>query len=82
MKFRLSRTTQNWSGRPCPEASSVVIKDGMGHDAKIWYVELATLDDLLAFIKKHGDIVVSEATDSYLPPDMIFWIEIYDGYRE
>lgn len=36
------------------------------------------LDDLLAFQRKHGDLVLKEASEDHETPT----IEIYDGYRE
>ncbi len=50
MKFRISRASNyNPDASPCPGA---VEADGE------WWLELATLDDLLAFIAEHGQVVV------------------------
>ena len=43
---------------------------------KCWKVEVNTLDDLIKFISKNGEIVVE--SEKYSIPS----IEIYDGYRE
>ena len=40
-----------------------------------WDVEIATLEALMVFIRKHGEVVIgTDGTDVYL--------EIYDAYRE
>jgi hypothetical protein len=63
MKFYVTRTSQ-WGGcRPCPEANGKIGE---------WYVEFSTLEELMFFVEKRGDVIVSK----YMS------IEIYDGYRE
>jgi hypothetical protein len=37
-----------------------------------WVVQLDSLEDLVAFISRHGKVVITES----------FELEIYDGYRE
>lgn len=44
-------------------------------DHLAWFVEISTLDELIAFQKTHGDLVLSG--DDGTPS-----IEIYDDYRE
>lgn len=43
-----------------------------------WFVELSTLDELMAFVARHGELVIGPY---YANPDIIR-IEIYDSYRE
>ena len=66
MRFLVTRTS-SWTDPPCPEAFKLLSKVG-------WYVDLSSLEELLAFVRTHGKIVVE--TD----PQML--IEIYDFYRE
>lgn len=47
-------------------------------DADAWFLELSSLDELVAFHKKYGSLVIDA---SYCNPDIIE-IEIYDDYRE
>jgi hypothetical protein len=44
-------------------------------DMPCWFVDIATLDDLDAFIDRHGSVIVNHLSDGRT-------IEIYDGYRE
>lgn len=52
------------------------------HDTE-WFVDIETLEDLVAFSEYYGDIVLtwSWAVTDTTPRDMRV-IEIYDGYRE
>ena len=43
-----------------------------------WYVELATLDDVMAFIDKYGACIIEPCFQN----SDVMEIEIYDGYRE
>lgn len=43
-----------------------------------WFVELSSLEDLLKFKDKHGDLIIRESFDN----DSFPQIEIYDNYRE
>lgn len=50
-----------------------------------WSIEIETLDALLSFVDKHGDIVLGRREDTYagLPGEVrSYEIEIYDDYRE
>ena len=62
------RRTSIWDyhSKPCDEA---VLVDGN------WAVEMASLDDLLAFLGKHGPCVLSLSNGQLN-------VEIYDAYRE
>ena len=48
-------------------------------DGMAWFMEINSVDDLVAFAKKHGDIVVT--TGKSVNP-AIPRIEIYDHWRE
>jgi hypothetical protein len=48
-------------------------------ERECWYVEIATLDDLLRFVQKHGDVIVGNA---FMAPPNVPAIAIYDGYVE
>ena len=72
MKFKVERTSDIWNDKqPCPEA----IRETIGaYDVPTidWFVNIDTLEELVAFAKEHG-------------PELVFEdgrIEIYDTYRE
>lgn len=48
------------------------------NDAVGWFVEINTLDELLHFQQKYGDIIL---TKDYNNPEVLE-LEIYDDYRE
>jgi hypothetical protein len=43
-----------------------------------WFIDIASLDDLMAFYEKHGELVLTATVGDESVP----CIEIYDGYRE
>ena len=63
MRYKVTRTS-DWADaeKPCEEAVPIGDK---------WYVDINSLEDLMAFIGRHGKVVVRSN-----------WIEIYDDYRE
>jgi hypothetical protein len=82
------RTTSRWNDRvkPCRQA---VQEEYMERDRKgrivqdrgpktAWFIDLDTLDDLLAFRDTYGEIIVKKAWDD---PDT-YELEIYDDHRE
>lgn len=63
------------------EGTEHCVREGGGiarrrKDRDGWSVEFASLDDLMAFVARHGDVVIQRPFRS-LPR-----IEIYDDYRE
>jgi len=46
-------------------------------DVQVWCVKIDTIDELNSFVKRYGDLVLSESNNTCLP-----MIEIYDDYRE
>jgi hypothetical protein len=65
VKFRIYRTSFYCApAEPCEEAFQ---------ESGLWFVEIATLEELIAFSAKHGDLVFHAEGDT---------IEIYDDYRE
>lgn len=69
MKFEVVRTSIRWKVEeaPCPEAEK--LPNG------IWQVEIASLEDLIAFVREHGEVVINAGLHRPI-------IEIYDDYRE
>ena len=67
MRFVVSRTTV-WRNeiQPCEEAK---------REGENWIIELNSIDELLKFVDKYGDLVLQFFDNRYE-------IEIYDGYRE
>ena len=44
----------------------------------VWAIQINTIEELLAFIMKYGEVIISPSTYKEIP----FSIEIYDTYRE
>lgn len=65
MQFKIRRTSEYSGGSPCIEAVKIAEEE--------YEVEINTLEQLLDFSKRHGDLVFKGD-----PPS----IEIYDDYRE
>lgn len=68
MKFLVARTSCLRGEKPCEGA---IARDDE------WVTEIASLEELQAFIEKHGNIVISKYSC-----DDLLEIEIYDTYRE
>lgn len=77
MKFLIDRTSR-YTEKPCEEA--VPTKEGLpqGLQCNAWEIEISSIEDLRDFVKKYGDIVISES----LFEDDRLEIEIYDQPRE
>ena len=73
MKFIVSRTSVLLKEKPCKEAKREIVQG-----VPEWVVEIKTLDDLIEFYKKYGDLVLMKSWTDRIP----FEIEIYDGCRE
>lgn len=90
MKFKVSRTSIRDDRKPCEEAVKQTytrvevgtlgryIQREFPNDAVGWFVEINTLDELLHFQQKYGDIIL---TKDYYNPEVLE-LEIYDDYRE
>ena len=88
----LIRRTSIWNNKPWYEADTVqpceearedmydeVYGDGSVVRTRRWLMDFDTMDDLMKFVKKHGDVVVQDGT---VCSEMISLIEIYDTWRE
>lgn len=90
MKIRVDRTSTLFSEqKPCDYAESVVHKvyipnrlgDDKYDDQDAHYINIDTLDELLRFVDKHGQIVIyPNNLKEYDGVD--YEIEIYDKWRE
>ena len=45
---------------------------------EVWVIEIKTLDELIRFYEKYGDLILEKSETEEIP----FEIEIYDDYRE
>ena len=52
------------------------------YDAQEWTIEIDSLEDLLRFADKHGELVLSPIGDGVWGARDYPRLEIYDGYRE
>ena len=74
MKFIVSRTSLcDGNDSPCEEAKKEEFEDGPD-----WTIEINTLEELIKFRKKYGEIILTES----VLPEIDNEIEIYDSYRE
>lgn len=80
MEFKVTRTSTN--ARPCPEAYPKHFLDLKSLDpeenSKGWAVRLETLDELLQFVQRYGEVVIGP----WRWNPQVLQIEIYDSYRE
>lgn len=81
MKFQVGRTNNWGSKKPPIDEGDFGIHKMSGRKRKysrepVWLVEIKNLKELMKFMEKYGDIIISEGYRGY--PS----IEIYDDYRE
>lgn len=76
--FRANKYPNEWqqTGTNHRTEGDMAVKEVADSD---WFVEIDTLEALLAFRQKHGPIILDEREDRLSP---LPTIEIYDGYRE
>jgi hypothetical protein len=60
------------------EGKTGIQRDMPAEPEREWYVEVGSMAELVAFVGRHGQVVVSPPEDPRLP----YELEIYDGYRE
>ena len=73
MRFRITRTS-DWKNCPCREAV-------FNRETQEYNIEINTLEELVAFAKKYGELVFKD-DNLYGKEKDIPSIEIYDDYRE
>ena len=80
MRFTINRTSTRHriSERPCEEARSGPMLAVDMYDHRRWYIELETLDDLMALAERYTENGLIVQINRQLPPH----IEIYDELRE
>lgn len=71
MEFRIIRSSQFSDEKP-RNVKGIYKKDDN------WYIKINTLEELLTFYEKYGDLIISENWDN----EKEMQIEIYDDYRE
>jgi len=84
MKFEVSRTSiVNEDLKPCDEAKKeyfICKRSGSDRLHSLWVVEINSIDDLVDFYEKYGQIIISKSF--YECDDVKYEIEIYDEARE
>lgn len=80
MKFKVERTSsRSMELKPCKEAyEGNILWIGNDKYIKCWYVDINSLQELLDFAEKYGDIIIGTSYEYGKTP----MIEIYDDYRE
>ncbi len=76
-KLSGSRSESQWKefGTNHRVENGCIVRDY--ENEKCWCVEITTLEALLEFSNKYGDLVIDKNHRGYMPE-----IEIYDSYRE
>lgn len=76
MKFLVRKTSAFYCDEtaPCEGAKGWIVRD---IESEGWAIDIETIDDLMAFVDKNGDIVIQKDDAEDFP-----WLEIYDTYRE
>lgn len=78
MTFEIERTS-DWTASKKPCEGAVLAHKETETDYARYHIEIASLEDLVAFVKKEGEIVIREGG---YKEDGLLVIEIYDTYRE
>ena len=78
MTFHIYRASYLPSDKkPCEEAEEILIGSKSGLAVRVYRLEINSLDELMDFINKYGDIVIYKGSSSESPK-----IVIYDDYLE
>lgn len=84
MEFLVKRTSTQWDDiKPCEEAlrKQYIEKHDQGDKVvDAWSLEIDSMESLMMFIKKYGEVVLMER--DYFSEADIPVLEIYDSYRE
>ncbi len=76
MKFHICRTSA------CSNIESPC-KEAVRNDKdKNWYIEISTLEELLALVDKCGETIILQASFEKTDEPYIPQLEIYDDYKE
>ena len=74
--------------KPCDEAKQTKMYFGCGDDdddiESVWIIEINTLNELLEFRNKYGNIILEKSSyrKNLNDKEYMLEIEIYDDYRE
>jgi len=79
MRFQVTRISP-YEKKPCEEAEAG--RSNPWTDHPVWFIELGTLEDLLAFEVKYGKLVLRSADEELDEEGPEPVVEIYDFYRE
>ncbi len=86
MRFAVSRSSNRGSSQPVdgavwdyfPRVPETVV-----HSKKGWFIEIGSLEELMAFMHEHGKLIISARDPGDVVKGIEFpFIEIYDDYRE
>ena len=75
LKKAMVASNTEWFRRLTNQRSAPGGSVGDRLDRPCWFVDLDTMDDLLAFMARHGSVILKRESDGDT-------LEIYDGYRE
>lgn len=77
MKYIVRRASVRGNVKPCEEAKQehITYKDG---NENVWMVEIETIEELMNFQQKYGDIIIGTSIIYDGHPDIL----IYDDYIE
>lgn len=79
MKFSVHRASSHSEAEapPCEEARKEEVETKFNSTIQCWTIELSSLNDIVNFFRKYGDIILKESYLKDMPT-----IVIYDDYVE
>ena len=78
MTFEIERTS-DWDASKTPCEGAVLAHEETATDYARYHIEIESLEDLVALMKREGEIIIREGG---YKEDGLPVIEIYDTYRE
>lgn len=82
MRFKIERTSLYTNKPPCEEAYTLPDEDEYLPGFSKYYVDINTIEELLAFTDKYGRVVIDSQPSQVMKSQPNPTIEIYDTYRE
>lgn len=79
MTFIVDRVSLWGTGCPCEESKQMILFSSISkEEKKFWTVEINSLEELMDFKNKYGDIILQDSIRVKGWPEIL----IYDGYIE
>jgi len=86
MKFEIRRASQSLIDADTESPADGAIRETITHDngnrSYYWTIEIDTLEELMDFIDREGDIVIEAGWSNWITKQDLLQINIYDDYIE